>query len=38
MGLCTVPLGGFFEGEIAAAFQLPATDIVAYLGVAGKVE
>jgi SagB-type dehydrogenase family enzyme len=33
--LATVPLGGFFESEIAHAFQLPATDVVLYLGVCG---
>jgi SagB-type dehydrogenase family enzyme len=35
LGLATVPLGGFFEAEIARALALPATDLVAYLGVAG---
>lgn len=35
MGLATVPLGGFFEAEIARALTLPASDLVAYLGVAG---
>jgi SagB-type dehydrogenase family enzyme len=37
LGLATVPLGGFFEAEIARALTLPATDLVAYLGVAGGV-
>lgn len=36
LGLCTVPLGGFFEQEIAKAFQLPSSDVVAYLGVMGS--
>lgn len=34
--LCTVPLGGFFEREVAQAFALPATDVIAYIGVAGR--
>ena len=34
--LCTVPLGGFFEGDLARAFMLPRTDVVTYLGVMGK--
>jgi SagB-type dehydrogenase family enzyme len=36
VGLATVPLGGFFEGEIGKELRLPATDLVAYLGVAGE--
>jgi SagB-type dehydrogenase family enzyme len=35
LGLATVPLGGFFEREIARAFGLPATDGVLYVGVCG---
>ncbi|MEK7484132.1 MAG: SagB/ThcOx family dehydrogenase [Planctomycetota bacterium] len=33
--LSTVPLGGFFEAEIARQFCLPSGDIVAYVGIAG---
>lgn len=33
LGLSTVPLGGFFEKEIANAFTLPSTDLVLYLGI-----
>jgi SagB-type dehydrogenase family enzyme len=36
LGLSTVPLGGFFESEIAQAFSLPGADVVAYVGVAGE--
>jgi SagB-type dehydrogenase family enzyme len=36
LGLATVPLGGFFEGEIARAFLLPAADRVLYVGVCGE--
>lgn len=35
LGLTTVPLGGFFEAEIARQLLLPSGDIVAYLGIAG---
>ena len=35
LGLITVPLGGFFESEIAAELQLPAADEVLYVGVCG---
>ncbi|MSQ93164.1 MAG: SagB/ThcOx family dehydrogenase [Gemmataceae bacterium] len=35
LGLGTVPLGGFFEGEVRRAFTLLPTDVVAYLGVLG---
>jgi SagB-type dehydrogenase family enzyme len=35
LGLATVPLGGFFESDIARAFQLPASAVVLYLGVCG---
>jgi SagB-type dehydrogenase family enzyme len=35
LGLATVPLGGFFEREIARALLLPATDRVLYVGVCG---
>jgi len=36
LGWATTPLGGFLEGEVARVFQLPATDVVLYLGVAGR--
>ena len=36
LSLCTVPLGGFFEGDLARAFALPPSDVVTYLGVLGK--
>jgi SagB-type dehydrogenase family enzyme len=35
-GLCTVPLGGFFDRAISRALQLPRTDRVLYAGVLGK--
>ena len=35
-GLATVPLGGFYEREIAAALGLPASDLVLYLGICGR--
>ncbi|MFO0846553.1 MAG: nitroreductase family protein [Gemmataceae bacterium] len=35
LGLATVPLGGFFEREVARAFTLPAGDTVLYLGLCG---
>ncbi len=35
LGLATVPLGGYFEQEIARAFALPAGDRVPYVGVCG---
>jgi len=35
LGLATVPLGGFFEREVAAEFTLPAEDLVLYLGICG---
>ncbi len=36
LGLCTVPVGGAFEREIARPLDLPATDAVLYLGVCGR--
>jgi SagB-type dehydrogenase family enzyme len=36
LGLSTVPLGGFFERDIAREFALPATDVVLYVGLGGK--
>ncbi|HEU0108214.1 MAG TPA: nitroreductase family protein, partial [Vicinamibacteria bacterium] len=33
--LCTLPLGGFFEAEIARELQLPAGDTVLYAGACG---
>jgi SagB-type dehydrogenase family enzyme len=35
LGMATVPLGGFFEAQIARRLTLPETDMVAYVGVAG---
>jgi SagB-type dehydrogenase family enzyme len=35
LGLTTVPLGGYFEREIARHLVLPATDLVLYVGVCG---
>ncbi len=37
LGLATVPLGGFLEGEVASAFGLPAADVVLYVGVCGGI-
>jgi SagB-type dehydrogenase family enzyme len=37
LGLCTVPLGGYFEREIARELHLPADDFVLYAGVCGQV-
>jgi SagB-type dehydrogenase family enzyme len=37
LGLFTVPLGGFFEAEIARRLLLPREDEVLYLGVCGPV-
>jgi SagB-type dehydrogenase family enzyme len=36
LGWATLPLGGFFEQEVARALALPAEDAVLYLGVCGK--
>jgi SagB-type dehydrogenase family enzyme len=36
LGLVTVPLGGYLEGEIARQFALLQSDLVLYLGVCGK--
>jgi nitroreductase len=36
LGLMTVPLGGFFEREVAAELLLPSSDLVLYLGVCGR--
>lgn len=35
LALCTIPLGGFFEGEVATALRLARTDAVLYLGCCG---
>jgi SagB-type dehydrogenase family enzyme len=35
LGLATVPLGGYFEQEIARVFALPGGDRVLYLGLCG---
>src|SRR5438046_9130400 len=37
LGLCALPLGGFFEREIARQLVLPASDEVLYLLVCGMV-
>ena len=37
LGLCTVPLGGFLEGDVAKCFQLPVTDMVLYVGCCGSI-
>jgi SagB-type dehydrogenase family enzyme len=37
LGLATVPLGGYFESEVARAFALPPGDRVLYLGACGPV-
>lgn len=34
--LCTVPLGAFFERDIARALALPDTDLVLYAGLCGR--
>jgi SagB-type dehydrogenase family enzyme len=36
LGLCALPLGGFFERQVARHLTLPATDEVLYLLVCGK--
>jgi SagB-type dehydrogenase family enzyme len=36
LGLCTIPLGGAFEREIARRLALPATDAVLYVGACGR--
>lgn len=36
LGLVTVPLGGYFERDIARQFVLPRTDLVLYVGVCGR--
>jgi SagB-type dehydrogenase family enzyme len=36
LGLATVPLGGFFEAELARLLALPETDEVLYAGVVGS--
>jgi len=37
LGLCTVPLGGYFEREIARELHLLAGDFVVYAGVCGQL-
>ena len=37
LGLSTVPLGAFLEGDIAKTIQLPASDVVLYVGVFGAL-
>jgi len=34
----TVPLGAYFEGEIAREFSLPPNDLVLYVGVCGLID
>jgi SagB-type dehydrogenase family enzyme len=36
LGLCTVPLGGFFEEELRRLLDLPGTDEVLYVGACGE--
>ena len=36
LGWTTLPLGGFFEPEIARMLALPADDAVLYVGVFGR--
>jgi SagB-type dehydrogenase family enzyme len=38
LGCVTLPLGGFFERDIARAFRLPDDDAVLYLGACGPKE
>jgi hypothetical protein len=38
LGLCALPLGGFFEREIARQMVLPASHEVLYLLLCGKPE
>ena len=38
VGFCTVPLGAFFEGEVAAELRLPSTDAVLYVGLCGAAK
>ncbi|HKI38093.1 MAG TPA: nitroreductase family protein [Gemmataceae bacterium] len=35
LGLVTVPLGGYFERDIARQLVLPPTDLILYLGLCG---
>jgi SagB-type dehydrogenase family enzyme len=37
LGLVTIPLGGFFEADLAARLHLPPTDEVLYLGLCGPL-
>jgi SagB-type dehydrogenase family enzyme len=36
LGLATIPLGGYFERDIARRLVLPRSDLVLYVGVCGK--
>lgn len=38
LGLATVPLGGFFERDIARRLRLPTGDLVLYVGLCGSVK
>jgi len=38
MGLVTVPLGAFFERDVAAELALTATDLVLYVGLCGACD
>ena len=35
LGVSTLPLGGYFERDIAQAFRLPKGDLVLYVGLLG---
>lgn len=37
LGYSTVPLGGYFEREVASQLHLPATDWILYVGLCGQV-
>jgi hypothetical protein len=36
LGLVTVPLGGYFERDIARQLVLPRSDLVLYVGICGR--
>lgn len=37
LGLCTTPLGGYFEQALARRLQLPRSDLVLYVGICGTL-
>lgn len=37
LGHCTIPLGGFFEREIAKELALPPSDLVLYVAACGRI-